>query len=63
MKDDSQEYHIIAGDLNERATIMGNVDGEDNPSFKDYLERGYGILNDGSPREHRRAGATLSSVL
>ena len=54
--DSEEEYHILAGDFNERCEILGNEDGDLNPSFNCLLEEGYGVLNDGSPTRAQKNG-------
>ena len=54
-----EEYHILAGDFNERSQILGNVDGDANPSFECLLEEGYGILNNGSATRAQKSGNTF----
>ena len=59
-KNPDEEYHILAGDFNERCQILGNEDGDLNPSFNCLLEDGYGILNDGSPTRAQKNGTDFS---
>ena len=55
-----EDYHILAGDFNERCLVLGNEDGDANPSFNCLLEDNYGVLNDGSPTRAQKNGTTFA---